>query len=58
MDMDRMINLLMKEIEVVESGIYNQVSEYDKGYLHGSHDMAVAVLNELGIEHNYQYFNE
>ena len=58
MDIDRMIYLLIKEIEIVENNICNQVSEYDKGYLHGSHDMAIAVLNELGIEHNYQYFNE
>lgn len=58
MDLDRIMNLLIKEIEVVESGICNQLDDYNKGYLHGSHDMAVAILNEFGIEHNYQYLGD
>lgn len=48
----------MKEVEIVENGICDQIDDYDKGYLHGSHDMAVAILNELGIECDYQYFNK
>ena len=32
-------------------------NRYDSGYAEGYHDALVDLLNQLGIEHDYEYYN-
>lgn len=33
-------------------------NRYDRGYAEGYHDALVDLLNQLGIEHDYEYYND
>lgn len=33
-------------------------NRYDNGYAEGYHDALVDLLNQLGIEHDYEYYND
>lgn len=55
MDIEQIINDL---IENNKENFAIPHDEYGTGYIEGYHDALVDLLNQLGIEHDYEYYND
>ena len=54
-----MIEQMIKDlIENNKENFNFSQDEYETGYIEGYHDALVDLLNQLHIEHDYEYYND
>ena len=41
-----------------EENLHHILNEYDRGYVDGYHDALVDLMNQLGIEHDEEIWNQ